>query len=369
MGFNLERLLIDVFEPQKDEKVLVMSDLPLGDAKLDKVWFQRLEMAKEWQETFKNLGKQIGFKVYPLLFYPATGAPSAPLPKYGKMNNKKVNIGEILSKTNICVALTEYSATAPLAGFAKKLKTLRAASMPRVAKSMEKTALAADYKEVARKCSILGPKLTRAIGASVEFSTGHRFYFDLRNRAAEEDNGMCHQDKIGSAFPLINLPSGEVFTAPYEGEDKKIGPSRTEGLIPVKYGEELVIYRVQQNKIVEVIGNDPEAEKKRKYFALDLGRRNIAELGLGVNDKAVITGNVLEDEKAGFHWAFGLSEHLGGKVGLADFENPRNAVHHDTVYAKRSPIEVEKLIFYYPGGLQEKIIQDGEYIIFKDTEG
>ena len=30
---------------------------------------------------------------------------------------------------------------------------------------------------------------------------------------------------------------------------------------------------------------------------------------------AIVTGNVLEDEKAGFHWAYGRSEHLGGVTG------------------------------------------------------
>ena len=31
---------------------------------------------------------------------------------------------------------------------------------------------------------------------------------------------------------------------------------------------------------------------------------------------AEVTGCVLEDEKAGFHWAFGRSDHLGGVVGV-----------------------------------------------------
>ncbi|MBU0769373.1 MAG: hypothetical protein KJ687_09810, partial [Proteobacteria bacterium] len=66
------------------------------------------------------------------------------------------------------------------ANLTEKFKTLRVASMPGVSKLMEKSALAADYKGVAKKCSILAPKLTKAIGALVNFSTNHQFYFDLR---------------------------------------------------------------------------------------------------------------------------------------------------------------------------------------------
>jgi len=361
-SFDLERLLIDVFAPQSGEKVLVMTDLPHGEWTDNEKWAARREMATEWHSAFQRLGARLGFSVHLPLTYPATGAHNAPLPDEGEMEGQRIRLEEILSDTNIAVALTEYSATASLIGFSRKLPNLRAASMPMVMKSMEQTALAADYGEVARKSHILADKLDQAVGAQVEFSTGHQVYFDLRYRKAEADDGQLHADKKG--IRLINLPSGEACIAPYEGELED-QPSRTKGTIPVTYDDELVLFRVQENRIVEVIGDGPQAAQKRDYFAVDQARRNIAELGLGCNDKAVISGSVLEDEKVlGLHWAYGRSDHIGGTVGVADFSDPRHVVHQDIVYPKGGPIEIASLVLEYGDGTSEEIIRDSHYRIF-----
>lgn len=361
-SFDLEKLLIDVFAPQSGEKVLVMSDLPHGEWTDNEKWADRREMAMEWHSALQRLGSKLGFSVHPLLTYPATGAHSAPLPQEGEMEGQHLRFEDVLSDTNIVVALTEYSATAPLIEFSQKLPNLRAASMPGVMKSMEQTALAADYSEVARRSHILAAKLGQAVGARVEFSTGHRMYFDLRYREAEVDDGQLHADKKG--IRLINLPSGEACIAPYEGELES-QPSQTEGMIPAIYDDELVLFKVQENRIVEVIGDGPQAAQKRDYFAVDQARRNIAELGLGCNDKAVISGSVLEDEKVpGLHWAYGRSDHIGGTVGVADFSDPGHVVHDDIVYPEGGRVEIASLLLEYEDGTSEEIIRDSQYAIF-----
>ena len=47
-------------------------------------------------------------------------------------------------------------------------------------------------------------------------------------------------------------------------------------------------------------------------------RPNLAELGIGTNDQATLTGNVLEDEKilGTVHVAFGASAAIGGTVSV-----------------------------------------------------
>jgi leucyl aminopeptidase (aminopeptidase T) len=358
MEFNLEKLIIDVFNPDHKEVVLIMCDIPHGDIKLNNDWQERFEMAKEWHECFEKV-KEGSLEVLPILFYKATGANSAPLPKYGEIDGEKVVIEDIIKDVNICIALTEYSATAPLKKLTKKIKTLRVASMPRVLRATEKTALSADYGEVAKKCSFLAPKMNMAVGAHVLFSTGHECYFDLRKSAEMQDNGQCREGGC-----CINLPSGEVYVVPYEGGDEELGKSRTDGMLPVKYVNELIVFSVNENKIKEVIGSGPKALQMKDFFEEDEGRRNIAEFALPCNDKAVVRGNILEDEKAGFHWAYGLSEHFGGRVGVKDFKNAQNVIHQDVVYAKDSPIQVKELFLEYPDRVKELIMENGEYTVF-----
>jgi hypothetical protein len=358
--FDLEKLLIDIFAPQPGE--VVLADLPHDGLRDHGEWAARREMAREWHEAFEDLGGRIGFSVHPLLTYPAIGAHNGPLPMGGEMGGEPVRFDDVMASSTIVVALTEYSATASLAGYAARSPDLRAASMPMVSKRMERSALAADYGEVAAKSHSLTARLDRATGADVEFSTGDKLHFDLRYRQAEADDGQLHAGKEGAR--IINLPSGEAYMAPYEGE-REGEPSRTEGTIPLMLQGELVRVTVQENRIVEVLGDGLGSKEAREWLEVDEARRNIAELGLGCNDRAVVTGNVLEDEKVmGMHWAAGLSEHLGGTVGVDDFSDPSHAIHHDVVYPAGGPIEVTSLVLTYEDGTHEEIIQDGQYTIF-----
>jgi plasmid stabilization system protein ParE len=362
-GFDLEKLIVDVLAPERGERVLVMSDLPHGDIADHESWAARRQMAQEWRDVFERLGEKVGFHVLPLLTYPATGGNNADLPEQGEMGGELVRLADVMADANIVVALTQYSASAPLlANYIKDSTERRAASMPKAARGMEETALAADYREVARKAHVLAQRLDRAKGARATFSTGHQLYFDLRFRKAGADDGMLHRDKQG--MRLINLPSGEAFKVPYEGEIEG-EPSETEGEIPVVIEGEPVVYEVRQNRIVEVIGEGPAAEAERAFFAVDPARCNIAELGLGTNEKAVIRGIVVEDEKVpGLHWACGRSEHIGGVTGVSSFCDPRNVVHKDTVYAQDAPIGVRSLLLLYEDGTEEEIIRDNTYTMF-----
>ncbi len=353
--FDLNKLIQDVFAPQPDERVLVMVDIPHRDLADNPDWQDRRVMAEEWRAAFETFP----VVVHPLLSFPATGAGNADLPAEGRMNNQPVSIAQVMAGSHIVVAMTEFSATAPLAALARNHKTLRVASMPGVLRRMEQSALSADYREVARKTYILNERLTRAETARITFSTGHVMDFDLRHRRGHADDGLCHR---GRKFPVINLPSGEAFIVPYEGE-RKGEPSRTGGRIPMIVKGEPFVLSIEANRIVEVLGDGPAAAEMRSFLDTDAARRNVAELGLGCNDRAVARGNVLEDEKVGMHWAYGRSEHLGGTVGPDAFQRPEHVVHQDVVYAPGLEVTVSSIRLTYPASGEEEIMRDGAYVI------
>ena len=192
------------------------------------------------------------------------------------------------------------------------------------------------------------------------FSTGHRCWFDLRNRSVEMDDGYLPRFKDGDR--LINLPSGETFIVPYEGEFEDV-PSWTAGTIPVVEDDEMVLFHLAANTVIVVEGEGPVAERYAAFFEEDPARANVAEVAFGVNDMAEVTGAVLEDEKAGFHWAFGRSDHLGGVVGVEDFTGPGTVVHQDIVYAKGNPVQLESAELIHPDGRRVGVISDGEYLL------
>lgn len=359
----IRKLIRDVIQPQPGEVVLVMTDLPHGNQADNEPWRSRREMAGEWRAAFESLADEMGLEVLPVLSYPATGNHNSQLPETGEMGGKQVQLGEILPGANIVVALTEFSATAPLIEYSQLLPAFRAVSMPMVHAGMMKTAMAADYLEVARKCNLLQKALDGATRAELVFSTGDELTIDLRHRIAKLDDGQLPADKKEER--VINLPSGEVYIAPYEGELPG-QPSLTMGVIPVIFNGELLTVEVQNNHLDDISGDKPTAiSEMQRWLNTDDARHDLAELGLGCNDQAIVTGNMLEDEKVlGVHLAFGRSDHIGGVVGADDFSDPDHVVHLDVVYPFNSDLFVEQMVLVKEDGTREALIEEGAYTIF-----
>jgi hypothetical protein len=331
----------DVFAPRSGETVLFLIDTPNPDNPDTTSWAARRRMAQEWCEAFKQMGVENHFSVG-MEEYTATGRHGAPIPE---------RIVEKARRSNLVIAMTEYSASSSLKSVCDHRDTItRCASMPQVEKRMEETAFRADYAEIQHFAAVLERMLNDAVGAEITFSTHDTLYLDLRYRTAGSDRGDCRE-----TGQFINFPSGEGAKVPYEAtgeEAPQSGRSRTEGILPVDYDGELVRFVVKDNRITEVIGEGKEAARMRVFFEENRTRRNIAELGMGCNPKAVISGNVLEDEKVGLHIAYGTSAHLGGKV--------ESDVHQDIVYARGCPIEGTTLTLIGADGRKTDLVRDAK---------
>jgi len=360
MAFELCKFFEDIFAPAPGEEVTIAYDRPNGDLLDSPGWSDRRALAEEWRAELASRAARWGITVNPCVTYEATGQHNGDLPAGGVLAEEPVLLAEVVGRSTIVLVMPEYSATAPLVRLAAGLPRLRVGSMPGVARAMQETALGADYRQLAERCARLAPRFDAAVQAEVTFSTGHRCTFDLSvaGRHAHRDDGFLHPEVGGTPRALSNLPAGEVYVVPKEESD-----SRTRGELPVRLGDELAVCRVEANRITAVEGGGPRAAELRARFDVDPARRNIAEFAIGCNDRAIVRGLILEDEKAGFHWANGRSDHLGGNVGVGSFRSPANVEHVDWVYARNSPIRCTTLELVFPDGRRELLIRDGDLLV------
>jgi leucyl aminopeptidase (aminopeptidase T) len=130
--------------------------------------------------------------------------------------------------------------------------------------------------------------------------------FDLRGRTGIPDDGVLTER---GAFG--NLPCGEGFISPAGGE----GTVVTSSLALIGLVDEPVTITVRDGRLADATG-DAGARLVEMLTAHGEHGRNLAELGVGTNDQATLTGNVLEDEKllGTIHVAFGASAAIGGTV-------------------------------------------------------
>jgi hypothetical protein len=137
--------------------------------------------------------------------------------------------------------------------------------------------------------------------------------------------------------------------------------------MPVQFGTELVCYRIEQNKALEVLSDGPRSCAEAALLVKEPAYGNLAELGLGVLSAFGIQpiGEILLDEKLGLHLAFGRSDHFGGQVGPAQFSGPEAVIHIDRVYVPETQPDVKVLSvdLAMPDGSIVALMRNGEYVV------
>eukprot|EP00727_Mastigamoeba_balamuthi_P011766 m51a1_g7211 hypothetical protein (274) ;mRNA; r:228038-228859 len=271
-------------------------------------------------------------------------------------------MNEVFDTHSILIAVTKFSSTAPLKVAARQ-HAMRAATMPGFSAAMV-PALRLDYTEINRRVHILKAHLDKADGADFVFRTPageDRLHLDLRHRTAHASGGLLPDNGVAG-----NLPSGEAYIVPYEGEQPG-DASRSSGVLPVQFGSEVVRYRIERNKAVEVVTEGEQSAREAEHLRREPAYGNLAELGLGVLGPFGVkpVGAVLLDEKLGLHIAFGRSEHFGGQVGPSDFSTPDAVIHIDRVYVRETQPDVvaASVVLTMADGSKLDLMRDNDYAI------
>ncbi len=362
---QLIALLRSVFGSlNNDGDLTLLTDLPSAAYGDNQLWADRRRICFEWFEMLIGNGADLAFRNICLYTYPNVGSNNADLPslitpsdKKGNVAGPEVPLDQVLAKSSAVIAMTEFSATAPLKLLGKRLG-FRGATMPGFSRAMI-PALGLDYDEINAKVVALKERMDRANEISILLETPSARYesiFDTRFREGHASGGLMRERGV-----VGNLPSGEAYIVPYEGEREGI-PSRSAGILPVQFGREIVLYEIKHNKATRVASSGTKAAEEAHLLASEPAYGNIAEIGIGVLGGWGVEacGSTLLDEKLGLHVAFGRSDHFGGATSPSSFRDPRKVVHIDRVYVPsvQSDIRVKRVAFHAENSVEEIIADD-----------
>ena len=215
-------------------------------------------------------------------------------------------IAAALAVSQVFIAPTSRSLSHTTARKQASEAGARGATMPGVTEDMLARVMAVDFDTMTARSRQVAELLTSAGQARVTCPRGTDVTLDLSGREGISDDG-----KLTEPGTFGNLPCGEAFISPIGGDGVIVPAS----LAPLGLTDEPATLTMRDGLIVGGEGGlGPE------YFARlqahGAAGRNLAELGIGTNDAATLTGNVLEDEKilGTVHIAFGASAGIGGTV-------------------------------------------------------
>ena len=225
----------------------------------------------------------------------------------------------------------------------EEIKKIKMGHMPGITEDMMLRSVNVDYNKMTATSDSLLATLQKVDKIHITTEEGTNLILGVKDRPFTGEVG-------GGQREMINLPCGEVYCAPLETEadgvvvfNASIGDI---GLLKTP----LKVY-MEKGRITKLDSEDKNLINEITQLQnLDEDSMVIGELGIGVNPGAVITGNMLEDEKAlgTAHIAFGNNEDFpgGGKN--------KSKIHRDYLFY-RPTIEVT-----YADNSKRVIILKGE---------
>lgn len=359
-------------EAKKDERVLIFTDRIRADEDITEDQRERRigmsKVAEQIAESGKNFA-DIVFVDYPaakdngeeppeVIWVAALGTDTVEALKEGgsfeRIVSKKPTPDDI-AKAEDVVTRAKASAVDAIVGLANystshtKFRDLvtrcagvRYASMPSFEASMLDGVMTADWPALAKRTIKLAEVLGEADNIHISSPNGTDISFSIKGRPVKPDTGILTEP--GS---FSNLPAGEAFCAPIEGT---ANGSLVLAWSPTRKLDAPVTVTIKDGRAIAVTGDEPYAAELQTTIDNEPLCGNIAELGVGTNDKASRADSVLESEKilGTIHIALGDNSTFGGKV--------RVPFHQDFVfYSPTMTAQIEEKEVF--------ILKDGKLLI------
>ena len=225
-------------------------------------------------------------------------------------------VAAALAAADVFIAPTTKSLSHTQARKAATEAGVRGATLPGATAELLARVMAVDLPTLRERSRAIAQRLDEADHARVTCPRGTEFDVDLTGRRGIPDDGDLSQP---GAFG--NLPCGEGFIAPAGGSGVIVASC----VGSLGLADPPMEFEVTDGRLTAA--RDEASEEFLEHLLGAGGEQgtNLAELGVGTNDRATLIGNVLEDEKVlgTVHVAFGASAAIGGTVSVP--------VHEDVV--------------------------------------
>jgi leucyl aminopeptidase (aminopeptidase T) len=188
----------------------------------------------------------------------------------------------------------------------------RGATLPGITEDTMKRTLTADYRRIEARSRAVAAQVTGRSTARVTTRLGTDITMSIKGRTCHEDTGI-----VTSPGTYTNLPAGEGYLAPVEGsaQGRMVIDGSCAGVGVVS---EPIAIEVVDGFAAKITGGRAAEELLGLVSKFGKEARNIAELGIGTNDQARLSGIILEDEKVmgTVHIALGDNISMGGRVSV-----------------------------------------------------
>jgi len=236
-------------------------------------------------------------------------------------------VAAAMAAADVVLAPTIQSLSHTAARKAASEAGVRIATLPGVTEEMLARLMNGDLEEMRRRGWAIVNTMNRGSRVRITDDNGTDLRFSIEGR-----EGIVDAGELSGKGAFGNLPCGEGFIAPVEGTAE--GTLVVDGSIAaVGLVESPVQLTIEGGHLVGATGNEG-AQLMELLTPHGPGGTNVAELGIGTNEEAILTGNILEDEKifGTAHVAFGASAGIGGTVQVP--------VHLDVV-VKEPTVEID----------------------------
>ena len=235
------------------------------------------------------------------------------LPRKTNGEEPPYEVAELMKTVDVALCPTSKSLTHTDARRSASAKGVRIATLPNVTEDIMIRCMNADYHRIAERTFTLCEMLEKTEVIRVKAPRGTDIILPKQGMHAHASSGLFREKGQWG-----NLPTGEAYLAPVEGKSNGIvvvdGSMAMVGMV-----KEPMRIVVKDGYATDITGG---VEAKALIDLLEPhGRdaRNVAEFGIGTNDKAKLSGLILEDEKVmgTIHIAFGDNKSMGGNVRVA----------------------------------------------------